>query len=102
MADEPSNGELGRRLDNITLMLQNLVGTREYSEFQRYVERRFAEHDSDIADERKVRKDAFDEIRAEQSSARSTNRIAILTGIGTLLGGIALAIFTNLVHLGGH
>lgn len=102
MADEPSNGELGRRLDNITLMLQNLVGTREYGEFQRYVERRFAEHDADIADERKAREEGFKEIRTEQSAGRQISKNARLTAFGTLAAGIVLAIVTTWAHLGGH
>lgn len=113
MADEPSNGELGRRLDNITVMVANLVGTREFGEFQRYVTHLLGELTKDIADERAAREEAvkaerearekgFGEIRTEQSSVRSTNRMAILTGIGTLLGGIALAALTHWTSLGGH
>ncbi len=107
MTDEPTKGEpngweLRRGLDAIMGRLDHLVGTREYTEYQRSMEGRLAGLKEDIDDERKAREKDIDEIRTEQSSVRNTNRIAILTGIGTLLGGIALAILTHWTNLGGH
>lgn len=113
MADEVSTGELGRSIGEVKAMVANLVGVREYAEYQRHVDRRFAEQAKDITDERAAREKAITEeraarekaigeIKAEQSSVLSAKRTAVLTGIGTLLGGIALAIFTAWAHLGGH
>lgn len=104
-------------------MVANLVGVREYAEYQRHVDRRFAEQAKDITDERadrekaiaeeraarekaiaeerKAREVAIGEIKADKSSVVSAKRTAVLTGIGTLLGGIGLAIITNWAHLGG-
>jgi hypothetical protein len=48
--DEPSNGELARRLDKIEILLQGLVSRAEYTIDQRHVERRLADIDRDVAD----------------------------------------------------
>lgn len=101
MSDEPSNGELGRRIDVLTTMVANLVGTREYEEFRRTVYRRFDEHDKDIAAEREAREKGFAEIRAEQSAGRQISKNARLTALGTLAAGVVLAVLTTWAHLGG-
>ncbi len=102
MAEEPSNGELGRRLDLITALLQDLVGTREYLEFQRHVNHRLTGLDADITDERKAREANLKEVRAEQAAGRQTARTALYTALGTLLAGVVLAALTTYVKLGGH
>jgi hypothetical protein len=48
VADEVSTGELARRLDSITLLLQKLVSREEYTADQRLAEHRFTEIEADI------------------------------------------------------
>jgi hypothetical protein len=50
VADEVSTGELARRLDSITTLLQKLVSREEYSSDQRHAERRFTEIEADLKD----------------------------------------------------
>lgn len=102
MSDEPSNGELGRSIGEVKAMVANLVGTREYAEFQRHVEHRLSGLDADISDERKAREEGFREIRTEQTTGRQISKNARLTALGTLAAGVALAIFTAWTRLGGH
>lgn len=110
---EPSTWELGRSIGEVKAMLQNLVGTREYAEYQRHVTNLLGELAKDLATERverenavkaerEAREKAIGEIRAEQSTSRQTSKMAILTALGTLLGGVGVVIFTTLSHLGGH
>ena len=55
MADDPSNAELGRRLDTIQGLLQGLVGRFEYDADKRALDYRFSELKADlIAAERQV------------------------------------------------
>lgn len=53
MADEPSLGELSRRIDGVTGMLAQLVTRAEFSAEQRLVERRFVEVEGDLAELRR-------------------------------------------------
>lgn len=102
MAEEPSNGELWRSLSDIKGLVQNLVGNREYVEFQRHVTHVLGELAKDIADERAAREAGFKELRAEQAAGRRTSKGAIWSAIGTLVAGIALAAFVTFVKTGGH
>lgn len=54
MADEPSNGELARRLDEIARLLRDVPARGEYLEYQRRVDQRFADMAADIAEVRHV------------------------------------------------
>lgn len=53
VADDPSNWELARRLDQIDRSLRALVGRDGYTEYQRAIERQFAELARDIEDVRR-------------------------------------------------
>lgn len=79
MADEPSNGELGRRLDAIHQLVQGLVGRLEYAEYQRALEHRLTNIDRDIEDVRTQHaKDIKDVRREHADSLRSAgeNRLS--------------------------
>ncbi|MFI6296696.1 hypothetical protein ACIBEJ_34260 [Nonomuraea sp. NPDC050790] len=54
MADEPTLGELSRRIDGLTSMLAQLVTRAEFSAEQRLVERRFSEIEGDVGDVRRA------------------------------------------------
>lgn len=60
MADafEPSNAELARRLDGITVLLQQVVGRPEYAADQRHTEHRITEVERDVSDVRQALNDA--------------------------------------------
>lgn len=53
MADEPTLGELSRRIDGLTGMLAQLVSRAEFSAEQRLVERRFIDITDDVAELRR-------------------------------------------------
>lgn len=53
VADEPSLGELSRRIDGLTGMLAQLVTRAEFNAEQRLVERRFVEVEGDLAELRR-------------------------------------------------
>lgn len=85
MADEPSNAELGRRLNEIAVLLQQVVGRPEYTADQRLAEHRFAEIGRDFED---VRRTHAEDIRAirdllnEAAKKRSTDwRQAVYSGL---------------------
>lgn len=83
--DEPSNGELARRLDKIELLLQGLVSRLEYTTDQRHLEHRFGEVERDIADLRRVHeediKDVKKRIENDGQSRGSNVRQAIFSGL---------------------
>ncbi|MEV0993405.1 hypothetical protein [Nonomuraea sp. NPDC050202] len=72
MADEPTLGELWRRLDGVMAMLAQLVQRTEYLADQRLSERRFAELERDVEEVRRaldnavIRLEAADEKREEK------------------------------------
>lgn len=49
MADEPSPGELSRRIDHVMAMQAQLVTRAEYTADHRLIDRRFVEVEADIA-----------------------------------------------------
>jgi chromosome segregation ATPase len=71
VADEPSNGELARRLDDIARLLQGLVSRAEYTADQRHVERRFTEMEHDIAEKRRVHEQDIRDLREENKDLRT-------------------------------
>ena len=124
MADEPSNGELGRSIGEVKAMVATLVSTREYAEFQRYVthllgelakeianERAAREKDianeraareKDIAKEQAAREEGFREIRAEKATGWHNGRLAFLTTVGTVVAALIIAALSGWLHPGGH
>lgn len=52
MADEPSAGELNRRIDGLAAVTAQLVTRTEYAADRRYEDRRFVEVEKDVADMR--------------------------------------------------
>ncbi|WP_433519032.1 hypothetical protein ACQP2T_28045 [Nonomuraea sp. CA-143628] len=65
MPDEPTLGELSRRLDNNAAMLTQLVQRAEYAADQRLTERRFIELERDVDE---VRRTLGDDIKAVRSA----------------------------------
>jgi hypothetical protein len=85
VADEPTLGELTRRLDGLTAMLAQLVSRAEYAADQRLAERRFTEVENDVAD---LRRQVTEELKALKTSIdaatekRGTNvRQAVYAGL---------------------
>lgn len=85
MADEPSLGEVSRRVDHVTMSLTQLVQRTEYTADRRYDDRRFAELESDVTE---LRRQLTEEMRALKASIdaatekRGTNmRQAVYAGI---------------------
>jgi hypothetical protein len=66
--DEPTNGELARRLADIQQMLGNVVGRPEYSSDQRAVAYRLADLERELAGERTERATAVAQERAERTA----------------------------------
>lgn len=60
MADEPSPGELSRRLDGVVMSLAQLIQRAEYAADQRLIERRFTEVEADVT---QLRQALLDEVR---------------------------------------
>jgi hypothetical protein len=91
--DEPGNRELARRLDDITLLLQQVVGRPEYTADQRLAEHRFTEIERDIEDVRRTHAEdikAIRELFKEATANRTTDwKQAIYNG---LLPAVFLAI----------
>lgn len=85
MADEPSNAELARRLTEIALLLQQVVGRPEYTSDQRHVEHRFTEIERDLDDVRRTHAEDIKEVFRrfdEQSKAGGSNlRQALYNGL---------------------
>lgn len=69
MTDEPSNGELARRLDDIRHMLGSVVGHPEYAADKRALDYRLTDMGDEIAQERRDRVDAIDLERRERAEA---------------------------------
>lgn len=67
MVEEPSNWELGRRIDQIYGAVQALIGRAEYVEFQRALEHRFTEIAQAMTE---IRRDQEAAIRARDAAIR--------------------------------
>jgi hypothetical protein len=74
VADEPSNGELARRLDDIARILLGLVSRAEYTADQRHTEHRFAELEHDIAEKRRGHDEDMREMRVELTKLRDETK----------------------------
>ncbi len=107
--EQPTNGELGRRLDTIQLTLAALVGRAEYASDLRASEHRLAGLAADIEDTRRQHAEDMRAVheritQAEQDSRahRLSWRTAFWNGIlpaMVVLGGILVQIW--LAHSGG-
>lgn len=81
MPDEPSLGELLRRLDRIEGLLRGLVSHDVYSRDMREMERRFTELERDLDKERDERQREVTAIRAERKDTGANWRQAIYNGL---------------------
>lgn len=62
-------GEVARRLTEVKEIVQDLVGRREYGEFQRLIEHRFTDIERDVEQERGERKAQVEREREERQAA---------------------------------
>jgi hypothetical protein len=74
VSDEPSNAELGRRLDDIWRLLQPLIGRAEYTADQRAAERRLADITADIDDVRRQHTEDIRAVNERQTAAERATR----------------------------
>ncbi|MGH3120145.1 MAG: hypothetical protein ACRDND_03795 [Streptosporangiaceae bacterium] len=86
MADEPSNGELGRRLDEIRIIVQGLVGRAEYAADQRALEHRLTGIERDIEEGRGRHSKDMQQVAANRLSWRAIFYTGILPAVLVLLG----------------
>ena len=107
MADEPSNAELARRMDRIEVLLQDLslrlVSSDVYNRDQRETERRFAELERELAEERLARKEDVKDLRGRMDERDKTGgsnfRQGIYSGVIPallVLAGILVQVFLAL------
>lgn len=84
-ASEPNNAELGRRLNEIVILLQQVVGRPEYTADQRLAEHRFTEIERDIDDVRRTHGEDIKDVNKrfeDQTKSRGTNlRQALYNGL---------------------
>jgi hypothetical protein len=109
VAEDPSNWELARRLDDIHRLLGGLVGDREYKADQRGTERRLAGLEDDLAEERRERAEAVRAVRElvetqakRAAEGRMSWRSALWTGLLPALVAAIGVIVTVLLSHGGH
>ena len=69
MSDEPSNGELARRLDDIRQMLAAVVGHPEYAADKRALDYRMQGLEDQVTEERHDRMRAIEQERRERAEA---------------------------------
>lgn len=85
MADEPSPGELSRRIDGLTAMYAQMVTRAEYTAEQRLVDRRFVEVEKDVADLQRLLAEDVKALKASIDAAadkRGSNmRQAVYAGV---------------------
>jgi hypothetical protein len=86
VADEPSNGELGRRLDDLFRLVSGLVGRAEYAADQRALEHRLTNLDRDIEDLRTQHAKDIDAVSASRLSWRAIFYTGILPALLVLVG----------------
>lgn len=81
MADEPSNGELGRRLDEVLRTVRDLPGRGEYNEYQRHAEHRFTEIERDLEAERAAREAADKRLHDRMDKTGTNWRQTVYSGL---------------------
>jgi hypothetical protein len=106
---EPTNGELARRLDSLVALVKDLIGQREYQEFQRSVERRLGVQDRRFAEVRSDAEAEYRELRQEmdESDRRAEQRhlswrTIIYTGLVPALVAAAAILVNVWLNHGGH
>lgn len=107
MDEQPSNWELGRRLDEIGRNLGALVGRPEYSSDQRALEHRLSDLARDLED---VRRKHDDDVRmldaritaeAKAAAERGQWKTTLLAGLIPSLVAVAAILVTIWLHGGG-
>lgn len=96
VTDDPTNGELQRRLDQIWNLLSARIGRDEYAEYQRGVDRRYEEAGRDIEDLRRKHDADMTEMRlwiteelkkiVEKNQWRVTTMISALSILAAVTG----------------
>jgi len=85
VVDEPSLGELSRRIDHMIAAQAQLVQRTEYTADRRYDDRRFAEIEADLAELRRTLSDELKALKTSIDAAtekRGTNvRQAVYAGL---------------------
>jgi hypothetical protein len=85
VVDEPSIGELSRRIDHVIATQAQLVQRAEYSADRRYDDRRFAEIEADVAELRRALSEELKALKTSIDAAtekRGTNvRQAVYAGL---------------------
>ena len=81
MADEPSAGELNRRIDGLAAVTAQLVTRAEYAADRRYDERRFVEIEADMAELRRQLAEDLKALRDATDKRGSNLRQAVYAGI---------------------
>jgi hypothetical protein len=100
VADDPTNWELARRLDQIWQLINARIGRDEYAEYQRGVDRRYEEAQHDIENLRHRHDTDLAEIRVwiaeelKKISERSQWRITIIMGSLSVLAAVASILVT--------
>jgi hypothetical protein len=85
VADDVSTGEIVRRLDRLEVLLQDLsmrlVSADVYNRDQRETERRFAELERELAEEKQARKEDIKTLADRMDKGGSNVRQAIYAGL---------------------
>jgi hypothetical protein len=105
VAEDPSNAELGRRLDDLRIMVQDLVGREVYKADRRGIDLQFAEVQADIAEVKQhhaeLRRDLAEHIKTAAETEGTSRRhwqTIVLTGL--LQAAIAVAAIFVSVKVG--
>lgn len=109
MGEEPTNGELGRRLDTIQLTLSGLISRPEYAADLRTTEHRITELMADVEDARRQHAEdvralherigeAAKEAREQRLSWRTVLWTGLLPGVLVL---VSVLVQVMLAHQGG-
>jgi hypothetical protein len=104
--DEPSNGELGRRLDDLGRMLREVIGRPEYGEFKLALDHRFNQLVEAVADLRRTHDEDIKDLQRRFADAeqerKKTIRDRIYDGlIPTMLIVVSFIGALYIAHIGG-
>jgi hypothetical protein len=107
VSDEPTNGELGRRLDQIYGSLQALIGRAEYDAGQRALDLRLAGVNRDLEDLRRQHAEDVEKLNtriteeAKTTAARGQWKTTILVGLIPSLVALLAILVTIWLRGGG-